>query len=80
MFDVRVFFGSALDVRRWMFDVRIFLFGSALDVQRSMFDVRAFFGSLTRDGLILPADLINPLIDEIESIKRILTSIVKSTG
>ena len=35
---------------------------------------------LTRDGLILPADLINPLIDEIDSIKRILTSIVKSTG
>ena len=34
---------------------------------------------LTCDGKILPADLINPLIDEIESIKRILTSIVKST-
>ena len=45
-----------------------------------MFDVRIFLGALTRDGLILPADLINPLIDEIDSIKRILTSIVKSTG
>ncbi len=32
------------------------------------------------NGLILPADLINPLIDEIDSIKRILTSIVKSIG
>ena len=79
MFDVRVFFGSTLEVRRSMFDVRVF-FGSALDVRRSMFDVRVFFGALTRDGLILPADLINPLIEEIESIKRILTSIVKSTG
>ena len=35
---------------------------------------------LTCDGKILTADLINPLIEEIESIKRILTSIVKSTG
>ena len=34
---------------------------------------------LTRDGKILEADVVNPLIDEIESIKRILTSIVKST-
>ena len=35
---------------------------------------------LTCDGRILPADLTNPLIDEIGSIKRILTSIVRSTG
>ena len=77
MFDVRVFFGSTLDVRRSMFDVRVSLpFG----VGSSAFDVRIFLGALTRDGLILPADLINPLVDEIDSIKRILTSIVKSTG
>jgi len=45
-------FGSTLDVRRSMFDVRVFslldvrysrfLFGSTLDVRRSMFDVRVF--------------------------------------
>ena len=35
---------------------------------------------LTRDGLILEADQVNPLIEEIETIKRILTSIVKSSG
>jgi four helix bundle protein len=35
---------------------------------------------LTRDGKILPEERISPLIDEIASIKRILTSIVKSTG
>ena len=34
---------------------------------------------LTRDGNVLPAERITPLIDEIETIKRILTSIVKST-
>ena len=33
---------------------------------------------LTRDGKVLPAELLEPLIDEIENIKRILTSIVKS--
>ena len=33
---------------------------------------------LTRDGKVLPAKLLEPLIDEIENIKRILTSIVKS--
>jgi four helix bundle protein len=35
---------------------------------------------LTRDGRILEAELVNPLINEIEAIKRILTSIVKSSG
>ncbi|MEI6655138.1 MAG: four helix bundle protein [Verrucomicrobiota bacterium] len=35
---------------------------------------------LTRDGMILEADEVHPLIDECESIKRILTSIVKSTA
>ncbi len=35
---------------------------------------------LTRDGGILPETQIAPLIDEIEAIKRILTSIVKSSG
>lgn len=35
---------------------------------------------LTRDGNVLPANQINPMIDDIESIKRILTSIVKSSG
>ena len=35
---------------------------------------------LARDGKTLPADLITPLTDEIEWIKRILTSIAKSTG
>ncbi len=34
---------------------------------------------LTRDGHILSSDLVDPLIDDIEPIKRILTSIVKST-
>lgn len=35
---------------------------------------------LTRDGKILPEERISPLIEEIESIKRILTSIVKTAG
>ena len=35
---------------------------------------------LTRDGNILPEDKVANLINQIESIKRILTSIVKSTG
>lgn len=35
---------------------------------------------LTRDGKILPGDRINSLINDIEPIKRILTSIVKSAG
>lgn len=35
---------------------------------------------LTRDGHILSSERVNPLIDDIESIKRILTSIVKSSG
>lgn len=35
---------------------------------------------LACDGKILPADLINPLLDEILSIKRIITSIVISTA
>ena len=34
---------------------------------------------LTCDAKILDADQVKPLLDEIESIKRILTSIVKST-
>jgi four helix bundle protein len=33
---------------------------------------------LTMDGMILTEDHVNPLIEDIESIKRILTSIVKS--
>jgi four helix bundle protein len=33
---------------------------------------------LTRDGTILDHERVNPLIDDIEAIKRILTSIVKS--
>jgi four helix bundle protein len=33
---------------------------------------------LTLDGKVLPAERLEPLIDEIENIKRILTSIVKS--
>lgn len=33
---------------------------------------------LTRDGHVLAPDRVNPLINEIEGIKRILTSIVKS--
>ena len=35
---------------------------------------------LTRDGKIISEDLVLPLIDDIESIKRILTSIVKSAS
>ena len=35
---------------------------------------------LTRDGKVLDAVIVSPLIDEIEAIKRILTSIVKSAG
>ena len=35
---------------------------------------------LTRDGNILSFERVNPLIDDIESIKRILSSIVKSSG
>lgn len=35
---------------------------------------------LSLDGGVLDATLITPLIDEIESIKRILTSIVKSSS
>lgn len=35
---------------------------------------------LTRDGKILPEEQIAPLIEDIEAIKRILTSIVKSSG
>ena len=35
---------------------------------------------LTRDGNVLSSQILNPLIEEIESIKRILTSIVKSSG
>ena len=35
---------------------------------------------LIRDGHILDRDRLKPLIDEIETIKRILTSIVKSSG
>lgn len=35
---------------------------------------------LTRDGKVLDGDTVTPLIAEIESIKRILTSIVKSSG
>ena len=35
---------------------------------------------LTRDGQVLDRDRVKPLIDEIEAIKRILTSIVKSSG
>jgi four helix bundle protein len=35
---------------------------------------------LTRDGKVLDSRDVNPLIDEIETIKRILTSIVKSAG
>lgn len=34
---------------------------------------------LTRDASLLDTDKVNPLIDDIESIKRILTSIVKSS-
>ena len=35
---------------------------------------------LTRDGKVLPEVKINPLIQDIEAIKRIHTSIVKSSG
>ena len=35
---------------------------------------------LTRDGKVLPASEVTPLLDQIESIKRILTSIVKSSS
>lgn len=35
---------------------------------------------LTRDGGILHQERVTPVIDEIEAIKRILTSIVKSSG
>ena len=35
---------------------------------------------LTRDGSVLSGDQVNPLIEEIESIKRLLTAIVKSSG
>jgi four helix bundle protein len=35
---------------------------------------------LTRDGNILSTEQVQPHIDEIETIKRILTSIVKSSG
>ena len=35
---------------------------------------------LTRDGKVLDPENISPLIEEIEVIKRILTSIVKSSG
>jgi len=35
---------------------------------------------LARDGSVLTADQVAPLIDDIETIKRILTSIVKSSG
>jgi four helix bundle protein len=35
---------------------------------------------LTRDGHVLDSATVTPLIDEIEAIKRILTSIVKSSG
>jgi len=35
---------------------------------------------LTRDGKVLDSVTVTPLIDEIEAIKRILTSIVKSAG
>lgn len=35
---------------------------------------------LTRDGLVLDSASVSPLIDEIEAIIRILTSIVKSIG
>ena len=35
---------------------------------------------LTRDGNILSDDHVSPLIEEIETIKRLLTAIVKSSG
>lgn len=35
---------------------------------------------LTRDGQLLPEDRLAPIIADIEEIKRILTSIVKSSG
>ena len=35
---------------------------------------------LTRDGKVLPEGELVPLIDDVEEIKRILTSIVKSAG
>ena len=35
---------------------------------------------LTRDGDVLEEDKVNPLIDDIEELKRILTSIVKSSS
>ena len=35
---------------------------------------------LTRDGQVLDSDSVTPLIEDIEAIKRILTSIVKSSG
>lgn len=35
---------------------------------------------LTRDGQVLDRGRVKPLIDESETIKRILTSIVKSSG
>lgn len=35
---------------------------------------------LTRDGQVLPVNETTPILDEIESIKRLLTSIVKSSS
>ena len=35
---------------------------------------------LARDGKVLQADMVARLVTEIETIKRILTSIVKSSG
>jgi four helix bundle protein len=35
---------------------------------------------LTRDGNVIDSVTVTPLIDEIQAIKRILTSIVKSSG
>jgi four helix bundle protein len=35
---------------------------------------------LTRDGQVLDTTIVSPLIEEIEAIKRILTSIVKSSS
>jgi four helix bundle protein len=39
-----------------------------------------FWLRLTRDGQVLDLERVSPLIVEIEAIKRILTSIVKSAG
>ena len=36
--------------------------------------------SLSRDGQVIEASKVSPLIEEIEAIKRILTSIVKSSS